>query len=278
MAFPTTRWTLLADATLDGDAVGRRALDDLCTAYRQPVVAFLTSRGYRNQELDDLAQEFFLRWLRQRSWKRADRERGRFRTFLLGAVTHMLAHHHARENAAKRGGGVETDSLDELGEAGFELAETEIAPSPEFDRAWAAALVANVFSQIEDEYRARDRAEAFAVLRRFLPSGGEPLSLEDAARLMDTNVGAVKAAVHRLRERFREQVRAAVAATVGAPHEVDEELLYLRTLMMHGLAGNPPVEAAVEQAPRVLDPTDGAPGQQACAPLRIPAAENRNTP
>lgn len=247
MPFPTTRWTQLADATLDGDADGRRALDELCAAYRQPVVAFLASRGCRNQELDDLTQEFFLRWLRQRSWKRANRDRGRFRTFLLGAVTHMLAHHHARKSAAKRGGGAEADSLDALGESGFEVAKDDVAPSPEFDRAWASTLVTNALADIEAEFASRGRADAFVVLRRFLPSGGEPVSLEDAARLMDTNVGAVKAAVHRLRERFRELLRAAVAATVNAPHEVDEELMYLRTLMLETSA-------------------------------RIPAPENRNTP
>ena len=69
MAFPLTNWTLLAQATLNGDENGQRALDEMCAAYRTPVVSFLASRGYREQELDDLAQEFFLRWLKSRSWK-----------------------------------------------------------------------------------------------------------------------------------------------------------------------------------------------------------------
>lgn len=232
MAFPTTHWSLLADATLAGDTMGRRALDEMCAAYRQPVIAFLASRGYREQEQEDLAQEFFLVWLRSRSWKRADRARGKFRTFLLGSLVHMLEHQHEKRNAARRGSGAAPLSLEALPEDGCLADDGSPAVSEEFDRQWAAALVENTLAAVADEFSMRGRAEAFAVLRRFLPSGGDALTLEEAAQLMDTNVGAVKAAVHRLRERFRQLLREAVAATVAAPHEVDEELIYLRSLLL----------------------------------------------
>lgn len=230
MSFPTTRWTILAEATLHGDASGRAALECLCEHYRRPVEQFVASRGYGLSEQQDLVQEFFLRWLRSRAWKRADRLRGKFRTFMLGALNHLLAHEQARKSAQKRGGGVAIASLDD---AAFveELPELDRDAVGLFDREWAVALVANALVFVEAEYAQRGRAEAFAVLRRFLPSGGELISLEAAAVCLNTNAGAVKAAVHRLRERFREVLRAAVAATVAAPHEVDEELRYLRSLM-----------------------------------------------
>ena len=238
MAFPPTNWTRLAQATLHGDGDGQRALDEMCAAYRQPVAAFLASRGYDRQEIDDLTQEFFLRWLRQRAWKRAERARGKFRTYLLATLVHMLAHHHARENAAKRGGGQQLASLEDLSADGIEPADERLPDSPVFDRAWATALVANTLSAVESEFSQRGRGTAFSVLRHFLPQGGTPITLEEAARLMDSNVGAVKISVHRLRERFRELLRVAVASTVSAPHEVDDELRYLHTLMSNPASEN----------------------------------------
>lgn len=232
MSFPTTRWTLLAEATLAGDAHGQKALDDLCMAYRRPVEAFLLARGVRNEEMEDLVQDFFLRWLRSRAWKRADRERGRFRTFLLGGVMHTLAHHRSKGFAEKRGGGAETDSLDELAEDGIEPVCPSAPDVMEFDRGWAVALVENALADIARETQARGRGDEFEVLRHFLPGADETPTLEEAAARLGSNANAVKAAVHRLRSRFRELVRAAVARSVSAPHEVEEELVYLRSLLI----------------------------------------------
>jgi RNA polymerase sigma-70 factor (ECF subfamily) len=124
MVFPTTQWKLVAEATLDGDASGRQALDQLCEMYRRPVVIFLAGKGYRGEELEDLVQDFFLRWLRSEAFKRADPKLGRFRTFLLGAVCHMLSHYHERENTLKRGGAERVMvSLEEVGELSDGMSE-----------------------------------------------------------------------------------------------------------------------------------------------------------
>ncbi|HCN28587.1 MAG TPA: hypothetical protein DIT64_07440 [Verrucomicrobiales bacterium] len=235
MTFPTTHWTLLAEATLNGDAAGRQALSRMCEEYRKPVLAFLAARGYQEGEREDLAQEFFLNWLSTRSWKRAAREKGRFRSYLLGSVCHMLARDHERKHAAKRGAGAGCDSLEAAAEAGWEAADETPPESPAFDRAWAVTLVMNTLHCLEQDFARRGRAGEFAVLRRFLPSGGEGITLEEAARCLDFSTSAVKSAVHRLREAFRLALRAAVAGTVSAPHEVDEELAYLRSLLLAGV-------------------------------------------
>ncbi len=232
MNFPTTQWTLIADATLNGDRDGCHALAKMCESYRQPVMTFLAMRGYREQEREDLVQEFFLSWLRSQSWKRAQQGRGRFRNFLLGSVCHMLAHHRARQKTWKRGSGDVAVSLEEALERGFEPRDETPLDSTEFDRAWATTLVMNTVHSLAQEYAARGSAADFDILQCFLPSGGEMITLEAAAVRLDTNVGAVKSAVHRLRMRFRETLRAAVACTVSAPHEVDEELRYLHALLL----------------------------------------------
>ncbi|MBE7496316.1 MAG: sigma-70 family RNA polymerase sigma factor [Verrucomicrobiaceae bacterium] len=232
MAFPTTRWTLLAEATLHGDEAGREALARMCEGYRRPVEMFLTSRGYAGPEAEDLAQEFFLRWLKSRAWKRADRLRGRFRTFMLGALNHLLAHDAAKKAAQKRGGGERVLSLDEDVFDEEPSAELERDAGESFDRAWAVALVSHALAALQAEFVAREKTREFEVLRQFLPGSASPPSLDDAARALGTNVNAFKAALHRLRERFRELLRTEVARTVSAPHEVEEELQYLRSLLL----------------------------------------------
>lgn len=241
MNFPTTQWTLLAQATLDGDAAGQGALAEMCLAYRRPIAIFLAARGHAPDEVEEVVQDFFLSWLKSRAWKRADRQQGKFRTFLLGAVVHVLAHRYTRQQALKRGGGRSALSLEELAETGYEAAaEPAAADVYTFDRAWALTLLEQALGALEAEFAARGQAAAFEVLRRFLPGAGETCALEDAATALDSNVNAVKSSVHRLRERFRHLLRQAVARTVSVPHEVDEELRYLRSLLLaESISGNP---------------------------------------
>ena len=104
MRFPTTCWTHLAQATLHGDPAGQRALEEMCTGYRGQVEAYVAERGLRGQEAEDAVQELLLSWLKSRAWKRADRPRGKVRTFLLGALQHMLNRLRERHGARKRGG------------------------------------------------------------------------------------------------------------------------------------------------------------------------------
>lgn len=231
MAFPTTRWTLLAQATLHGDESGREALARMCEGYRRPVEMFLAAQGYAAQEQEDLTQEFFLRWLQSRAWKRADRLRGRFRNFMLGAVRHLMAHVAERQAAMKRGGGIVEVSLDDE-DFDVELPAPDSQAVHAFDHAWALALITNTITALRSEQEARGKAAEFEVLRQFLPGSDVPPSLEAAAARLGLQLAACKSALHRLRERFRELLRTEVARTVSAPHEVEEELQYLRTLLL----------------------------------------------
>ena len=227
--FPNTDWSILADATLNGDTAGREALSQLCGAYRPPVVAYLRTRGWREEEAEDLAQEFFLRLLESRAWRRAQRQRGRFRTFLLGAVTHVVQHQLEREGAAKRGKAL-VASLDAMAEDGFE-APAVPAHAESFDREWARRLVEEAVLSVEERFRGEGRAAQFAVLRQYLPGAAEPPVYEEAAARLSVSVANLKSAIHRLRLEFRASLRESVARTVSAPHEVDEELRHLRQVL-----------------------------------------------
>lgn len=223
---------MLAEATLNGDTRGRSALDKMCREYRRPVFAVLRARGYDESEAEDLTQEFFLQLFETEAWKRADRQRGRFRSFLLGTLTHTLQHEWAARRRLKRGGDTTTESIEAAREKGEEPVASDGAPSDSvFDREWALHLIQTAFAKVEGDFASAGRSGDFAVLRRFLPGVEKPLRYDEAAKLLGKNEGTVKSLVHRLRDDYRAALRSLVARTVAAAHEVDEELAYLHTVL-----------------------------------------------
>ena len=229
--FPTTHWSVVAEATLSGTPDGRAALAALCEEYRPPILAFFRGRGFAEEDAQDVTQDFFLRLLDSRAWSRADRARGRFRTFLLGVLTHTLQHRAAHGGAQKRGAGATARSLDEMADAGFEPADATSEMGENFAREWAWSLVERATFETEQRYAGNGNAAEFSVLRYFLPGAPATLTYSDAMSRLRLSETALKAAVHRLRQAFRERLRAAVAKTVSAPHEVDEEMRYLQEVL-----------------------------------------------
>jgi RNA polymerase sigma-70 factor (ECF subfamily) len=230
MYFPTTHWSLLAKATSSGDEEARRALEELCRRYWTPVNQFIQYRGYHGAEAEDLTQEFFLHVCQHSTFTRADRMRGRFRSFLLGALVKFLANASDRAHAQKRGGGTPDLRLDDIDEATAPSALAESLAG--FDREWATTVLANAMERVRAEYAGTGRGPVFAVLRDFLPGTATPPGYEVAAQGIGSSVAALKSEVHRLRLRFRTFIREEVAATVSAPHEIEEELAHLQAVLM----------------------------------------------
>ena len=232
MYFPTTHWSVLAKATLSGETAARAALDDLCQRYWMPVNQFIQLRGYHGTEAEDITQDFFLHVCQHATLQRADRARGRFRSFLLGALVRFLGDERDRRNALKRGGGQAHVSLDAADEPAIETADRS---SPQetamFDRAWAESILSSVLKQIRERFTEAGRAKDFAVLKQFLPGSNDPPSYEVASQQLGLTLAAFTSEVHRLRQSLREAVRSEVASTVSAPHEIDEEMAYLHRVL-----------------------------------------------
>lgn len=229
MNFPSTNWTQLRDATLNGDIRGQQALASMCAAYRSPVIGFLRARGYGTGVAEDLAHQLYLELLEKQSWRRADRAKGRFRTFLLGILMNVVGRERVRAGAEKRGSGVAPLSLDELESNGHEAPARE--ENWQFDRQWALGLVAGALAATESNIMDTGRGREWPVLVRFLPGSGAQPTYEEAMEELGMTLPAVKSAVNRVRQKFREELRRAVAVTVSAPHEIDEELAYLRDVL-----------------------------------------------
>ncbi len=235
MYFPTTHWSLLARATLTGETAGRQALEDLCRRYWSPLHEFIRARGYNQSEAEDLTQEFLLHLLEHSTLKKADRLRGRFRSFLLGALSRFLGDELDRRQAQKRGGGAAHVSLDESAEVAGAAGPGAVF----FDREWALVILENALRTVQVEWEAGQGQTRFAVLCRFLPGSLETPSYEEAAAQLGLGLPALKSELHRLRQRFKAVVRQEIAATVSAPHEIDEEMDHLQQVLMD--KGNDPV-------------------------------------
>ncbi len=226
MAFPTTSWTLLARAGDEGKEGSRSALEAFFRDYQSPVAAFVRRRGVPAHDVEDRVQGFFLHLLEQRTLQRVEAGRGKFRSFLLGALVRYLAHERERQQAQKRGGGaqrVEIDAVANVDVAGPVDAEDQMA----YDRAWATEILQRSLTAMEADYARRQRGELYRTLRNFLPGGAASPTYEEAALQLGISLGTLKAEVHRLRQRLREALRREIALTVETPAEVEEEVAYL---------------------------------------------------
>jgi len=227
--FTTTHWSLVGAAQSDeaSQSQARSALEQLCQAYWYPLYAFVRHRGHSVADAQDLTQSFLARFIETSGFASADRERGRFRTYLLGAVKHFLANEWHRARRQKRGGGLTFLAWDALdAEARYALEPSQSAdPEKDFDREWALELVARALEKLRTESEAGGKEKLFEALRGSL-TGEEPPRNQTAARLGMTE-GAVKVAVHRLRQRYRELLRAEITETVSNPSDVESEMRYL---------------------------------------------------
>ncbi len=237
--FATTRWSLVAIAS--GDAVDtttrRKALAGLCAAYWSPLYAFIRWHGYNQSDAEDLIQGFFARLIEKNDLADADPARGRFRTFLLASLRHYMANERDHRQARKRGGGVQTVSIDvPAGEARLENAPWRGKnPEQEFDRQWALAVLEQALADLPGEYEGRGRGELFEVLSPLLTgSSDEEATQAEAAQRAGLSPGALKVALHRLRSRYRAAIRRLVNETCADDEEVESELRHLLDALSRG--------------------------------------------
>ncbi len=222
--FRTTRWSLVAAAGEAAGAVRSQALADLCRLYWYPVYAHVRRRTQDQHKAEDLTQAFFARLLEKNDIAAADPARGRFRTFLLSACQHFLANQHDHDTAAKRGGGVQPLPIDfRLGEERFTREPADrVTPEAEFERRWAMTLLDQTLGELRAEYAEGGKAKLFDALKGTLT--GDGVAYRELGVKLGLTEGAVKVAVHRLRQRYRDKLRAVIAETVDAPADVDDEI------------------------------------------------------
>jgi RNA polymerase sigma factor (sigma-70 family) len=205
------------------------ALEKLCRGYWYPLYVFLRRQGNSPEDSQDLTQEFFSRLLEKNYLAKADRSRGKFRTFLLQSLKNFQVNEWKRAGRLKRGGGVEFISIDaSVAEERYAVEPaTEPNPDAAYEERWAITLIERVLAALRQEYEEAQKIQLFEQLKGFVWGDKSTASYADIGQHLNLTEGAVKVAVHRLRQGFRERLRAEVAHTVSGPEDIDDELRHL---------------------------------------------------
>jgi RNA polymerase sigma-70 factor (ECF subfamily) len=231
--FTTTHWSAVLAAGEEDSPGAAQALETLCRSYWYPLYAYVRRRGYGPEDAQDLTQDFFAQLLRKNYPARADRAKGKFRSFLLHTLNQFILDQRERRATLKRGGGQVVISLDaEPPEDRYRLeVADELTPEKLFERRWAQALLDHAVARLRAEFVAAGKGETYEILKAFEPGEQKVLSYAEAAARLGVSESAVKATIHRLRRRHRELVREEIAHTVPTVAEIDEELRYLVSVL-----------------------------------------------
>jgi len=236
--FVSTQWTLVRDAVNSKaeTEVSSRALAELCRVYWPPIYGYIRRRGYQPSDAQDLTQSFFLHLFENGTLRRASRDRGRFRNFILGAVNNCLADEYAHRQSWKRGGRQQFVALEDLEteEGHHKQVARDLSPDELLDARWARVLLDRTLAGLHRQYAAKGEAKTFTLLLPFIGGEKPGLSYEKAAAELSVTLAAVKTLIHRLRRAYGATLRREIMQTVSAPHnatcpsrgEVDPGLLH----------------------------------------------------
>jgi len=224
--FAVTHWSVVLAAGRSDSTHARSALEKLCRTYWQPIYAFVRRQGHSPHDAQDLTQEFFARLLEKKSLADVDRAKGRFRSFLLASLKHFLANEWDKARAQKRGGGqvlIPIDAQSAETACGVDPADQATAEKI-FERRWALTLLDHALQRLREEHVREGKESLFEQLKVTLTESSRSVRYAEMASQLQMSEGAVKVAVHRLRQRYRELLRAEIADTVTTPAEVEEEI------------------------------------------------------
>ena len=230
--FQTTHWSVIL-AARGTSPEAHTALEKLCRTYWYPLYAFLRREGQSPDDAQDLTQSFFARLIERRDFDRAQREKGRLRSFLLVSLKNFLINEWHRAHAAKRGGHERFIALDELAaEERYALEPADALSADKiYERRWALTLLDCVMTQLESECIAAGNAELFFALKPALTGEDLTRSQAELATRFDMTENALKQALFRLRQRFRGLLRTEIANTVATLDSVEDELRFLISVL-----------------------------------------------
>src|SRR5213082_3339414 len=227
-AFITTHWSVVLDAQGETPSA-QEALEKLCRIYWRPIYSFVQRQGFGPEEAKDITQGFFAQLLERGSFNAVPKEKGRLRSYLLGALKYFLADEQRRAMAIKRGKGQRLVPLEELrAENRVEMEPSDPVTAEQiYERRWASTMLERVLNLLKDQYRAGGNTALFDSLKQLLPDEPDAPSQADIAAQLGMTENAVRQAFHRFRQRYQELLREEIAHTVATPGDIEDELRHL---------------------------------------------------
>jgi len=224
--FTTTHWSVVLSAGSPESTRYQEAIEILCKTYWFPLYAYLRRCGYETHQAEDHTQAFFVSLFERQGLRLARAKRGKFRSYLLGAMRHFLSDEKDRAQAKKRGGGAKVLSLNfEGGESQYAREPVnQLSPEKLFERLWAVTVLRRSMQRLEAELATMHEEAVSKCLVAYLTPTEEQLSYRDMAARLNMTEGAVKAAIYRMRKRYRQLLRDEIAQTVVTEEQVEEEL------------------------------------------------------
>jgi len=231
-AFNTTHWSVVLQAQGESPAA-QEALEKLCRIYWRPIYSFIRRQGVAPPEAEDFTQGFFASLLEHRNLDAVRKERGRLRSYLLGALKYFLADERRRGMAIKRGKGHQLIPLEELrsdGRIDMEPADPVTAELI-YERRWATTVLEHVLILLKDEYRSAGNTALFDSLKELLPGESDALSQKDVGEQLGMSENAVRQAFYRFRQHYQSLLREEIAQTVATPGDIEDELRHRITVV-----------------------------------------------
>ena len=224
--FAETQWSLIrAAAGGPKSPVALAAMETLCETYWSPIYVYLRGRGHSEHDAEDLTQKFLIQIIKdEHTFSAANKAKGKFRSYLLGALNHFLDDDWDRSRAKKRGADETILSLEDAELKYVEVASQDATPEEAYDDRWRLTVLNEALKQLEEEFRADGKTEQFEILKPYLEPG-KPR--EELARKLNVSIGTAAVMAHRFREQYKEAVRAVLAHTVTDEEELEDELRYL---------------------------------------------------
>jgi RNA polymerase sigma factor (sigma-70 family) len=231
--FATTHWSVVLESRETESAASRAALEELCRNYWRPIYTYIRRRGYASHQAEDLTQAFFSHFLERKLLSVVDRERGRFRTFVLHACEYFLAKEWRNANRLKRGGGQQILSLNVSAvEDCYQHEPTDqMTPERLYERQWVLSLLELALERLRQEWIAAGKSTLFDTLQPFLSGERKSMTCAQAALDLGMSEGAVRTAVHRLRQQYAQILRAEVGQTLSRQDDLEEELRHLISVL-----------------------------------------------
>lgn len=227
-AFPETTWSLILSSVDPSSPDRAENLNRLCSRYWKPVYKFIRAAWGRSvEDAKDLTQAFFCRILEDDLVSRFQPEKGRFRSYLKGALRNFLAEAQRDGRALKRGGGREGIPIDlvEVETQSFQADLGRYSPEEHFDRQWTREVMAQAIARLREVLRAEGKEDYYRVYQSYdLTATEGERTYEEVAQELAMPVHDVKNHLTHARSRLRDLIRERVADYVASSEELRIEM------------------------------------------------------